>query len=114
MRSPWAKGFYIDLIYVSWHPPALSPQRVKERVAIGRHDVDPDCTVRRYRRSHEQLRWFDERADFLMVFDNSDSWVGILPALLATKLPDRPMRHLRPGVNPAVDAAFVGKPPSHA
>jgi predicted ABC-type ATPase len=101
-----AKGFRIELIYVSLHPPELAPRRVSERVLLGGHDVDPATAVRRYHPSHEQLRWFAPRADFLMIFDNSDNQPRATPTLLASRFPDRPLRHIQRGVNPAVDQAL--------
>jgi predicted ABC-type ATPase len=101
-----AKGFHIGLIYVSIHPPELAPRRVSERVLLGGHDVDPATAVRRYHRSHEQLRWFAPRADFLMIFDNSDNQPGAVPVLLARRFPNRPLMHVQHGINPAVDQAL--------
>jgi predicted ABC-type ATPase len=106
VETAQAKGFRFGLVYVSLHPPKLSTQRVSERVRKGGHDVDPDAVIRRYRRSHEQLSWFAPRADFLMIFDNSDSQAGTLPLLLAHHYPGRPFQHARPGVNRAVDRAI--------
>ena len=103
-----AKGFRVGLIYVSLHPPELSPRRVSERAAKGGHDVDPATAVARYRRSHQQLRWFATQADFLMIFDNSDNQPDTPPALLATRFPGKRLRHDQRGVNPAVDAALAG------
>ena len=59
-----------------------------------------------WHRSHAPLSWFAARADFMIVFDNSDSEPGTPPAVLAVKFPGQPSRHLRRGVNPAVDAAL--------
>jgi hypothetical protein len=61
--------------------------------------------ARRYRRSHEQLSWFAPRADFLLIFDNSDKREGRLPLLLAHCYPGRPFQHVHSGVNRAVDRA---------
>lgn len=102
-----AKGFQIGLIYVSLHPPELSPRRVGERVQMGGHDVNPETAVQRYHRSHEQLGWFAPRADFLMIFDNSDNRPDTVPVLLARRFPDRPLTHVQRGLNPAVDQALA-------
>lgn len=110
-----ANGFQLGLIYVSLHPPELSPQRVKERVEKGGHDVNPATAIDRYHRSHEQLRWFARRADLLMIFDNSDNQPGMPPALLATRFPSQALHHLQRGVNSAVDqalASIMPKPPN--
>ena len=110
-----AKGFRFGLLYVSLHPPELSPRRVSERVLKGGHDVDPATAVARYHRSHEQLRWFASRADWLMIFDNSNNQPGTPPLLLATRFPDRPLQHGQRGVNLAVDQAIAAiVPPPNA
>ena len=101
------KGFRFGLLYVSLHPPELSPHRVSERVLKGGHDVDPATAVARYHRSHEELRWFAARADWLMIFDNSSNEPGTPPLLLATRFPDGPLQHGHQGVNLAVDRAIA-------
>ena len=106
VEAAQARGYKIGLIYVSLHPPELSPRRVSERVAKGGHAVDPIRAIERYHRSHSQLRWFAARADFLLVFDNSDNQPGVPPELLAQRLPGRPMHRFKRGANPAVDAAL--------
>jgi predicted ABC-type ATPase len=97
-------GFKIGLIYVSLHPPELSPQRVSERAVKGGHNVDPEKAIQRYRKSHEQLRWFAPKADVLMVFDNSSP--NGKPVLLAYRANNEPLKYLYSGVNPAVDNAL--------
>jgi predicted ABC-type ATPase len=99
-----AKGFRFGLIYVSLHPPELSPLRVSERAAKGGHDVDPVTAVARHHRSHAELRWFAPLADLLMVFDNSAP--AAAPILLATRIGTQPLQYLAPGVNPSVDRAL--------
>ncbi|MGH7048744.1 MAG: hypothetical protein ACREE2_20450 [Stellaceae bacterium] len=64
------------------------------------------------RRYHRQLSWFAPRADFFMIFDNSDRQMGTPPMLLAHHYPGRPFRHVRPGVNRAVDRAIAAFAPS--
>jgi predicted ABC-type ATPase len=107
VEAAQAKGFRFGLMYVSLHPSKLAVQRVSERVQKGGHDVDPAAVIRRYRRSHEQLGWFAPRADFLMIFDNSNRQAGTLPVLLAHRYPGRPFQQVRPGVNRAVDRAVA-------
>ena len=104
VETAQANGFRLGLIYVSLHPPELSPARVNLRVQKGGHAVDPKTAVDRYHRSHKQLAWFARRADFLLIFDNSDT----KPVLLASRTLGRPLRHLLPGRVPAVDAAIGG------
>jgi predicted ABC-type ATPase len=102
-----AKGFRIGLIYVSLHPPEMSPNRVSMRAAKGGHDVEPAKAIDRYHRSHEQLRWFAPQADYLEIFDNSDDRPGATPVLLATRYPGRPLQLRRRGVNPAIDRVLA-------
>ncbi|MBF0563409.1 MAG: zeta toxin family protein, partial [Alphaproteobacteria bacterium] len=84
-------GFKFGLIYVSLHPPELSPQRVNVRVTKGGHAVDHDKAVERHRKSHEQLRWFAPQADILMVFDNSVKDGD--PVLVASRTNGRALKH---------------------
>jgi predicted ABC-type ATPase len=101
-----AKGFKVGLIYVSVHPPELSPQRVSERVAKGGHDVDVETAIKRHRRSHDELRWFAPQADLFMAFDNSSA--DAAPVLVASRAGGEPLKYLVPGVNPALDRALAG------
>lgn len=55
LRAAKRKGFKIALVYVSLHPPELSPDRVATRVAKGGHDVDRQTAIDRHTRSHVQL-----------------------------------------------------------
>lgn len=97
-----AAGFNIGLIYISLHPPELSPLRVSERVLKGGHSVVPSKAIERYHRSHKQLVWFAARADALLIYDNSAS--EGTPILIASRDgPDVPLVHHAPGINPAVD-----------
>jgi predicted ABC-type ATPase len=97
-----AAGFRIGLIYVSLHPPELSPQRVSERAQKGGHDVVPAKAIDRYHRSHRELIWFARQADILLVYDNSAP--DGAPVQLASKI--NGALHFTPGINPAVDAAL--------
>lgn len=107
VETAQTNGLQFGLIYVSLRSPELSPRRVSERVIKGGHAVDPETAIRRYHRSHEQLRWFAPRADFLMVFDNSATGPDAMPVLLTTRYPDRPLQH-RLGFSPSVDQALAG------
>lgn len=103
-----AKGFSIGLVYVSLHPPELSPERVATRVLKGGHDVDPRTAINRHGRSHEQLRWFAARADILMVYDNS--LTDGTPRLIASRRPGHRLEVHARGINPAVDQALRIRP----
>jgi predicted ABC-type ATPase len=104
-----AAGMKVGLFYISLHPPELSPQRVSERAAKGGHNVDEVKAVDRYRRSHEQFRWFARRSDQLVVFDNSGEGK---PVMVATRQQGGPLKYLRYGVNPAVEGALAAAFPS--
>jgi predicted ABC-type ATPase len=95
------QGYMIGLIYVSLHPPELSPERIKLRVIKGGHDVDEAKAIARYHRSHEQLRWFAKQATTFVALDNSDPTGK--PVLIAAKLAGKALTHNNKDVNPAVD-----------
>ncbi len=105
-----ARGFKVGLLYVSLWPPELSPQRIKDRVAKGGHDVETARAIARHERSHSQLSWFSAQADRLIVLDNSQP-AGSPPTLIATKSDEkaRLQIHAR-GINPAVDKALHIRP----
>ncbi len=98
-----AAGFRFGLIYVSLHPPELSPWRVRERVQKGGHDVETARALARYHRSHRELSWFARMADTLIVLDNSSATED--PRLLASKTGGGQL-NFTPGINPAVDEAL--------
>lgn len=99
-----AAGFKIGLIYISLHPPELSPERVATRVLKGGHDVDRQTAIDRHARSHAQLRWFAARADVLAVYDNSLN--DGAPRLIASRAEGRRLLVVGRGINPAVDNAL--------
>ena len=98
------KGFKIALVYVSLHPPELSPERVATRVVKGGHDVDRQTAIDRHARSHVQLAWFAARADVLAVYDNSRN--DATPRLIAERAEGQQLRVHAAGINPAVDTAL--------
>jgi predicted ABC-type ATPase len=103
-----AAGFNVGMIYVSLHPPELSPLRVQERVKKGGHDVDPVTAVQRHRRSHAQLAWFAPRVDRLFVYDNSA--IGGPPRLIFSKVEGKTFFYnpaiINDGVARALKSAF--------
>lgn len=106
VEAAQARGYRFGLIYVSLYPPELSPLRVEVRVAKGGHAVDPVRAIERYHRSHAELTWFAERADLLIVFDNSSNDPNESRTLLASKTPNQTLQRFNRGYNPAVDAAL--------
>jgi predicted ABC-type ATPase len=99
-----AKRFKIGLLYVSLHPPELSPERIAVRVKKGGHAVDRTKAIERHARSHVQLRWFAAKADVLAVYDNSTT--DEPPLLIASRNGDQPLKVHAAGLNPAVDQAL--------
>ena len=98
-----AKGFAFILVYVSLHPPELSPARVAVRVQKGGHNVDQVKALERYVKSHEELEWFGKQADFVAIYDNSS------PNGEPVKLYQREggnTQHWEKGINPSVDKAI--------
>ncbi len=95
------RGFAFSLVYVSLHPPELSPERVKIRAQKGGHDVEWNKALARYDRSHAQLEWFMAQADTCLVLDNSAE--GKPPILLAAKIAGQEITHRVKGVNLTVD-----------
>ncbi|MBF0261322.1 MAG: zeta toxin family protein [Magnetococcales bacterium] len=100
-----AAGFKFGLIYISLHPPELSPLRVSERIAKGGHAVEAAKAMARYHRSHAELIWFAPQADLLMVFDNSAKDGG--PILVTSRVNGRSRHDSHSGLNPALDAALA-------
>jgi predicted ABC-type ATPase len=98
------RGYNVGLIYVSVYPPELILGRIKNRVAKGGHNVDPQKALDRYKRSHTNLIWFGQHADRLVVFDNSDTERS--PVLVAMKEAGRKLVHRAKGLNPSLDRAI--------
>lgn len=72
-----AKGLLFRLVYVITMDSILNVERVQARVKQGGHNVPEDQIHQRWQRSLELLPWFAERADKLIVLDNSDEFVPI-------------------------------------
>lgn len=78
-----AKGFIVDLVFVTTEDAGINQVRVENRVAKGGHPVDPDKIRVRYERAMELLPAAMLKADACMVFDNSVD--GRRPQLVASK-----------------------------
>lgn len=70
-RSAQQDGWKIGLVYVGLRSPKQAIERVRQRVALGGHDVPPEDVRRRYERSLANLPAFLEIVDRAVVFDNS-------------------------------------------
>jgi predicted ABC-type ATPase len=66
-----ARGFEVRMIFVVLTSAELQLERIRERVSSGGHDVPEDKVRSRRLRSFEQLAWFADHVDQLLIFDNS-------------------------------------------
>lgn len=66
-----SRGFEVRMIYVVLASPELQLERIIERVSSGGHDVPENKVRARRLRSFEQLAWFAQHVDQLLIFDNS-------------------------------------------
>jgi predicted ABC-type ATPase len=76
-----AKGYMIDLLFVSLESPELCYQRVQKRVEAGGHDVERSKVFSRYDRTMNYLKEYIRIADTASIFDNS----GKAPVLVFSK-----------------------------
>jgi predicted ABC-type ATPase len=76
-----AKGYMIDLLFVSLEGPELCYQRVQKRVETGGHDVERSKVFSRYDRTMNYLKEYIRIADTASIFDNS----GKAPVLVFSK-----------------------------
>ena len=73
-------GYRIALHYVSVNSPRQALDRIRNRVALGGHDVPEPDVIRRFARSQANLPAAIERADEVFLYDNTG--------------PDRPHREI--------------------
>ena len=81
-----AAGFTIGLTFVVLADPALSVDRVAQRVALGGHDVPQERIRARWYRAVANMPWFADHADIVQVIDNSQI---ANPVLIAEKAEGR-------------------------
>ncbi len=74
------KDYWIVLHFVSVGSPDLALDRIRNRVALGGHDVPEADVRRRFERSHASLPAAISWADVVLLYDNAD--------------PDRPYREV--------------------
>lgn len=74
------KGFEVLLLFVGINDPLVNVKRVADRVAKGGHAVPEGKIVERYKRTMEMLYQAAITADRALIFDNTDSSVGLTPA----------------------------------
>ncbi|MCY3829751.1 MAG: hypothetical protein OXF89_11500 [Rhodospirillaceae bacterium] len=80
MTAARRKGYRIVLHYVSVAAPDRALDRIRNRVALGGHDIPEADVRRRFARSHTNLPAAVTRADEALLYDNTD--------------PDRPHREV--------------------
>ena len=80
MAAARREGYRITLHFVSVDSPEQALDRIRNRVALGGHDVPEADVRRRFVRSHANLPAAISRADIALLYDNTD--------------PDRPHREV--------------------
>ncbi|MXY38694.1 MAG: Zeta toxin family protein [Rhodospirillaceae bacterium] len=80
MTAARREGYRIVLHYVSVASPERALDRIRNRVALGGHDIPEADARRRFARSHANLPAAIARADEVLLYDNTD--------------PDRPHREV--------------------
>lgn len=80
LKAARRKDYRIDLHYVSVRTPEQALDRIRNRVALGGHDVPEADVRRRFVRSHYNLPAAIALADGIFLYDNTD--------------PDRPFREI--------------------
>jgi len=110
MTAARREGYRIVLHYVSVVSPDRALDRIRNRVALGGHDIPEADVRRRFVRSHANLPAAMVRADLTVLYDNTDpdrphrevaiigettSWIAeVIPPWVAAALPqDNEDRH---------------------
>lgn len=71
LREARRRGYAVVIFFVALESPRLNVERVRQRVALGGHDVPEDRIVPRYERSLSLLPEAIEQCDRAILFDNS-------------------------------------------
>ena len=81
------------VLFVGTEDPEINKRRVKQRVAAGGHDVDPEKVESRYGRTMGFLVDYYDVADYIAIYDNSLEVADEgQPRLLVTKDSDGEMQ----------------------
>ena len=72
------QNYIVHIIYVLLNSAELHIQRVNQRVSKGGHSVDKKDIIRRYKRSIELLPEIMQKADCMVIYDNSYRFEPIL------------------------------------
>jgi predicted ABC-type ATPase len=81
LKKAAAKGYRIDVLFVSLESPELCCQRIQKRVERGGHDVERSKVFSRYEKAMNYLKEYIRIADAASVYDNS----GGSPVLVFSK-----------------------------
>ena len=73
VRQARSEGWNIEIVYIGLASADLAIERVRERVALGGHDVPTADVRRRYQRSLRNLGIIYGAVDRLVVLDNSSA-----------------------------------------
>lgn len=92
-----AKGYAVELVFVTTESPEINIARVQQRAALGGHSVDGDKVRERYERAMNLMPSAVEMSNTADVFDNSA--LGIGPLQVAQKR-DKGLEMLNQGVAP--------------
>ena len=99
IKEAAAKGYRIEVVFVSLESAELCCRRIRERVERGGHDVERSKVFSRYQRTMDLLKEYIRVADDISVFDNS----GKNPVLVFSKKEGKMRILKRPSDIPWVD-----------
>lgn len=71
LRYAKSKGYFIKCFFILTKDPSLNIARVKARVLVGGHNVEPTTIRKRYWKSLKNIRELMEICDILHVYDNT-------------------------------------------
>ena len=93
MRDAAAREYRVSLVFIGTGNVETNVRRIRDRVALGGHDVPEADVRRRYTRGLQNLRFAVERANDVALYDNSETAGFVLVAishdteLIATQAP---------------------------
>lgn len=103
VRAARQRGMLVGMVYVALPDVELAIARVRDRRALGGHDV-PEASVRaRWARTHDNLAAFAPSLDVLFVFSNADP--AGRPVLVA-RTTEGGVEVVRRGLLPEIDSRF--------
>jgi predicted ABC-type ATPase len=102
VRAARKAGFKIGFVFVYVQSPLLNTSRVQMRALTGGHNVLPDVVKARWPKSIRNFSWFANRADYVLLIDNS----GLKPRdVLVKKVGQSWIRH-QPAKSRVVEQAI--------